>query len=169
MDKENTVDDRLVPCRCRAEAAFPRRRRIFLCVGLILVLALLVTCAAFLRNDGGTLVFRLGEENIPVLSLIPGCPFHALTGLYCPGCGSTRSIHALLTGNWRASLAFHPLVLPILPLLPLLMARNYLARLKNGRRIVRFIDLLAKGIAAALLIFWVLRNIPLDCFDWMRP
>ena len=169
MDKENAVDDRLVPCRCRAEAAFPRRRRIFLCAGLVLALVLMAACAAFLRNDGGTLVFRLGEKNIPVLSLIPRCPFHALTGLYCPGCDSTRSIHALLTGNWRASLAFHPLVLPILPLLPLLMARHYLARLKNGRRMVGFIDLLSKGIAAALLIFWILRNIPLDCFDWMRP
>ncbi|MBO7680465.1 MAG: DUF2752 domain-containing protein [Thermoguttaceae bacterium] len=169
MDKENTVDDRLVQRPGPARAGRPVRRWVILCAGLVSALGLLAACAVFLRNDDGTLVLRLGEEKVPVLSLLPRCPFRSLTGLYCPGCGSTRSIHALLTGNWRASLAFHPLLLPILPLLPLLMARNYLARLKNGRRIVGFIDLLSKVIAAALLIFWVLRNIPLECFDWMRP
>ena len=32
------------------------------------------------------------------------CPFHMLTGLYCPGCGITRCISALLQGNWQAAL-----------------------------------------------------------------
>ena len=133
------------------------------------MLLLIFTCVALLRNDGGTLVFQLGERKVPILSLIPRCPFRSLTGLYCPGCGSTRSLHALLTGNWRASLAFHPLLLPILPLLPLLMARNFFARRQKCRKITLLIDLLSRGILLVLLVFWVLRNIPLECFDWMRP
>ena len=33
--------------------------------------------------------------------IYPPCFFHWLTGLYCPGCGSTRCLHALLHGNFR--------------------------------------------------------------------
>jgi hypothetical protein len=27
------------------------------------------------------------------------CPLHAATGLWCPGCGMTRALHAALTGH----------------------------------------------------------------------
>ncbi len=37
------------------------------------------------------------------------CLFHRLTGLPCPGCGMTRGVLALLGGDVRAALAFHPL------------------------------------------------------------
>lgn len=39
------------------------------------------------------------------------CPFHALTGLYCPGCGGTRAVWYLLHGHFLLSFRFHPLVL----------------------------------------------------------
>src|SRR5207245_10112823 len=35
----------------------------------------------------------------------PRCQFHALTGLYCPGCGSLRAMHQLLLGHIPT--AFH--------------------------------------------------------------
>ena len=38
------------------------------------------------------------------------CPFHALTGIYCPGCGGRRALAALLTGHPAASFLYHPLV-----------------------------------------------------------
>jgi hypothetical protein len=34
----------------------------------------------------------------------PGCTFHKLTGWNCPGCGATRSLHALLHGDLPAAL-----------------------------------------------------------------
>ena len=39
------------------------------------------------------------------------CIFHELTGLYCPGCGGTRAVKALLGGEVLASFFYHPLVL----------------------------------------------------------
>lgn len=39
------------------------------------------------------------------------CLFHALTGLYCIGCGGTRAVKALLRGHPVISLMYHPVVL----------------------------------------------------------
>ena len=33
----------------------------------------------------------------------PGCAFHRLTGLNCPGCGATRALYALLHGRWQVA------------------------------------------------------------------
>jgi hypothetical protein len=40
---------------------------------------------------------------------IPPCPFHALTGLPCVGCGTTRALVALSRGDVPAALAWNPL------------------------------------------------------------
>ncbi len=50
----------------------------------------------------GALWLRL---NLPV----PVCTFHMLTGIPCPGCGSTRAMRQLLEGNFEQALHFNPL------------------------------------------------------------
>ena len=40
----------------------------------------------------------------------PNCVFESLTGLYCPGCGGTRSAIALFRGRLIKSFFFHPAV-----------------------------------------------------------
>lgn len=37
--------------------------------------------------------------NPTVSNFFPKCPFHTITGLYCPGCGSQRAIHDLMHLN----------------------------------------------------------------------
>lgn len=54
---------------------------------------------------GGVLVAISGMFGV---RLFP-CPFRQLTGLPCPGCGLTRATVALLRGDIRAMLFFHPL------------------------------------------------------------
>lgn len=39
------------------------------------------------------------------------CLFHEITGLYCPGCGGTRALKALLKGEFLLSFLYHPFVL----------------------------------------------------------
>ena len=38
-------------------------------------------------------------------SYFPRCLFHMLTGLHCPGCGSTRCLHALVHGDLPQAVA----------------------------------------------------------------
>ena len=45
------------------------------------------------------------------------CPFYALTGLYCPGCGSLRALHSLLHGEVLIACGFNPLTMLSLPFL----------------------------------------------------
>jgi len=42
-------------------------------------------------------------------SFAPRCLFHALTGLPCPACGTTRAVLALGRGDIAAALAWNPL------------------------------------------------------------
>jgi len=39
----------------------------------------------------------------------PLCPFHALTGIPCPSCGTTRAAGCLLRGDFAGALEWNPL------------------------------------------------------------
>jgi hypothetical protein len=47
----------------------------------------------------------------------PTCPFLAVTGWFCPGCGSLRALHALAHGDLRGALARNPLMVLTVPVL----------------------------------------------------
>lgn len=47
----------------------------------------------------------------------PACPFKALTGLDCPGCGGLRMVHDLLHGDLAAAVVDNVYLLLGLPLL----------------------------------------------------
>lgn len=48
-----------------------------------------------------------------LLTVFPlrSCIFEGLFHLYCPGCGGTRAVEALLNGDLLLSVCYHPLVL----------------------------------------------------------
>lgn len=90
----------------------------------------------------------------------PPCPFNALTGWYCPGCGSSRTVHLLLHGEWLQAFGYNPLLVLTLPLVAAWAAHA-------GWRALRH-DLPPAGLprpAAAIalvvfLLFFLLRNLP---------
>ncbi len=89
----------------------------------------------------------------------PLCPFRALTGFRCPGCGSTRALHQLLHGNLLASFELNPLLFLTLPVVGLLLI-IYTRCAITGRPMPQ-IDLPRKyaWIVCVLVFgFWVLRN-----------
>lgn len=45
---------------------------------------------------------------VPAAAL--SCLFRRITGLYCPGCGGTRSFFAMLHGHLLRSFLYHPMI-----------------------------------------------------------
>lgn len=62
------------------------------------------------------LIYILKDFFITLGDFLPPCVIHYVTGYYCPGCGNTRSVTALLHGDIIASLHNNvtPLVILIL-------------------------------------------------------
>jgi hypothetical protein len=97
----------------------------------------------------------------------PVCQFHKLTGLNCPGCGSTRALYALLHGNFSTALRDNAL---FVFLLAAAGARGILFAVKKFRDqptgeifpIKFFWPLLFIAI-----VFTVLRNLP--AFSFLSP
>ena len=86
------------------------------------------------------------------------CPLYELTGLYCPGCGGTRSLTALLHGKLLLALHENPAV----PALVLLGVLFYIERAAAvfGKRLRLFPRRKAFWIAVcAVHLTWaILRN-----------
>jgi hypothetical protein len=97
----------------------------------------------------------------------PVCLFHKLTGLNCPGCGATRSLYALLHGNFAA--AFRDNALFVLTL-PALAARGLWSAAKKVSRKGAGNFFPTKSLWAFLavaIVFGVLRNLP--AFRFLSP
>jgi hypothetical protein len=102
----------------------------------------------------------------------PGCPFHAITGLYCPGCGTLRCLHALLHTDLRSALDYNLLTVLFVPMLLVAWLSVGLAGIGGQQHPPRAPSIprwtgWAFGLTFGL--FWILRNVPVEPFSWMAP
>ena len=91
----------------------------------------------------------------------PTCPFLAITGYYCPGCGSLRMIHALTHGHVAEAFGRNPLAFVTLPFVTYLWGHWTVSALR-GRPVRSRILHPAVIIVFAVvsLVYWVVRNLP---------
>ncbi len=93
------------------------------------------------------------------------CVLNAFFGIYCPGCGGTRAVEALLHGHILLSLWYHPLVLYTAVLGGGFMITQTLARLKVPHiKGWRFHDWYLYGAAGILFGNCILKNVLRLCF-----
>jgi Protein of unknown function (DUF2752) len=132
-----------------------RRRRQMLVAVLALLLALFAVLYRFPPAE---------------YSFYPRCLLHETTGLHCPGCGGTRCVYALLHGNLLQAAAYNILVLLLLPYLGL-HAVNACWHALAGRPAFRWRTpvWLPKVAVVAVILFWILRNLPFAPFTLLAP
>jgi hypothetical protein len=98
----------------------------------------------------------------------PTCPLLATTGLWCPGCGSLRAVHALAGGDVPTALQRNPFTVLAVPFLVWAWLRwagsswGWLPPRRSAAPAWAVWTLLV-----AVLGFWVLRNVP--GLTWLSP
>lgn len=130
------------------------KKRIFTCISILFLLCILFFVFLFLHEYYGF--------SIP-------CPFHKLTGLYCPGCGITRCILSLLKFEFYASFRYNPLVFILLPFFGFYFIYQvylYITN-RNDKIFSRFPRFVFNILIVIVLGFGILRNIPL--FSFLSP
>ena len=100
----------------------------------------------------------------------PGCTFHRLTGLNCPGCGGLRATHQLLHGHFGEAWHHNALVVLAGPGLAAWFAlrawrrsRGVPPRLTRGQTVWVWL------ILGGMLGFTLLRNLPFAPFSALSP
>lgn len=115
----------------------------------------------------GALIFIIGAYVYYFLntkySFAINCPFHELTGLYCPGCGISRMIFSIMKLDFYQAFRFNPLIFIMLGLYLLIKFINIFFKKKkiiigNKQSVILLIIVIMYGI---------LRNIPI--FDFLKP
>ncbi len=120
--------------------------------GAVLVFSVAAVCyvAAVDPNEGGH---------------YPTCPFLAITGFQCPGCGSMRTVHALAHGRVQEAFGLNVLTMAMLPLLAFFWLRWARARaLDRPVRTKAAHPALIWILFGAVLLFWLIRNLPAGSF-----
>ena len=125
-----------------------------------LIFALLLFAFLFLIHSG-----RL---RIELTGAVPPCLFYRVSGLYCPGCGGTRAIRALLEGDLIASFLYHPFAPYVAVLYALFMISHtveWIAARKKSSHETRFmkgLSLKSGYLYAGILLIllqWMVKNL----------
>lgn len=104
------------------------------------------------------LAFLLRKPLLALSRWLPPCLFYALTGWYCPGCGNTRSVRALLEGDFLLSLRYN--ITPMLLLLAtlLLYAEWGTALFGRPRKLLPRTVKFWAPLGVLIAVYWIVRN-----------
>ena len=117
---------------------------------VIAIWSLLLAGAAYLY------LFEPGKTGF-----FPVCLFRLVTGLQCPGCGSTRAAHQILHGHFITAFELNPLFLLAIPFLLFALLRYSVAVMRGGvprQNVLPAVYIY--GLFFVVVSFWIFRNTP---------
>jgi hypothetical protein len=103
-------------------------------------------------------------------SHMPGCFIYQNTGIFCPGCGLQRALHAFFTGDFMLAFSMNPLVFLAL----IILCIDFLFLLLKWER-YRPVPPMVNShaalltIAIILFLFMVLRNVNSEYLEFLKP
>lgn len=95
---------------------------------------------------------------------LTGCAMHDILFLYCPLCGGTRAIKALLQLDFAAAIAYNPFVFLLLALFVALDVVAFLRLRRGEERPFAFPRALWLSFCVSLVLWGILRNILMIAF-----
>jgi hypothetical protein len=114
-----------------------------------------ILAGALLTGCG--MLYRFPPEQY---AFYPTCPILRSTHLYCPGCGATRALAALLHGRIIEALHYNPLMVALLPLFAGYFAITYWNAMRYKRFVWPQLPIpVLENLLAAAAIFMVVRNV----------
>jgi len=114
---------------------------------------------------GSVLAIIYTKVLLPVIPSFP-CVFWKLLGVYCPGCGGTRAVLALLQGKFLLSLWYHPIVMYTVVMFGGFMLTNTLERLHILRiKGWKFHEWHLYVALVVIIVNWILKNVLLIGFN----
>lgn len=99
--------------------------------------------------------------DVTTTPILPPCPFLALTGLWCPFCGGTRALDAIVAGDVVTAAGMNALVVLLVPLVLLEWTRWTVGRARG--RPTSFMNYPSRVVAVAAavaVLYAVVRNLP---------
>lgn len=94
------------------------------------------------------------------------CMLYEITGLYCPGCGITRMIYAILDLNFYQAFRYNPYLFVTLPFVGIIAIKVMYEYIINNKH-YKIVDTLLIVYAISLILYGILRNIQI--FSWLSP
>lgn len=139
------------------------RERLLVRGGLVAIVLVGIACGAYF------LAVHVPTDD----SFYPKCFLHSTTGLHCPGCGLTRSLHSALNGRFEQMLAYNIFSVLLLPLIAMGFFRVMRSFVFNNSKKPNLVSRVASRFAPALLVlmilFFILRNIPVYPLTLLAP
>ncbi|MBQ7153603.1 MAG: DUF2752 domain-containing protein [Clostridia bacterium] len=111
---------------------------------------------------GGLALFLLLPVMIPALRM--PCPFHDLLKLYCPFCGGTRAVRAVLKGQIVEGIVMYPPLVWLLGLFTAFEITAVRACLRKSAPLVQIRSWVTWATAAVFILFTIIRNILLIAY-----
>lgn len=110
------------------------------------------------RDVRGAVIF-VGVLAALFFAPVPVCPTRILFRIPCPGCGLTRATMSLARGDSAASLHMHPLAVPALLVLSLVLVHTTLAVAERdaSRPLPPWLLRISQGMLVLLFALWIAR------------